>query len=291
MSAENPKSNLHTMGEIRRVLKLVDINPKKFQDLAISRLTQPISQMITKSKKIKNYKHQKNKKELVIGIGNEDTIISGSILSDGPVEKIAKTLDIFGPLNTSQIKVKAGLSCTSVNRTLKLFREKKLVKVKIKARQNNEKIYYLNKDRTVFFIYLMQRKKFPFFNKEMQKNNMIWEREEKRFPQGFEDWEINVPEEAQKEFKIKSARVKINDLPFRLAQDLMNNFVAGFYCSDCFVLGNMSPLKWIDEDNLMCPLCGNEVPNFNELPIKDKSLKKRIWDVDQEIYKIMKRKS
>src|SRR5438445_13013549 len=95
--------------------KISQKNPSKFADLI-----KPISQV--ESQKIKS------------------------------IEDILIVIDENGPLDTSSIKSKSKLSWDSVNRTLKLFREKNIVTVKNLRNEYNRKLYSLNRDRAIVYL-------------------------------------------------------------------------------------------------------------------------------------------
>lgn len=289
LSVENPKTKILTFGEHRRVLEKAKKHPKKFQDLVFMKITQPESQKLVRVKRIKNIRLDQipqSDRQKLLGIVSNGIMLRGIIRTEGPIERIVKILDEYGELNTSQIKYKTGLSWASVIRTLRLFIDRNVVKMKTrKDRRNNEKIYSLKRDRAIFYVSWLQSQKYPLFSKDVRKSLKYATVLEKEYTQGLEQHEINLSEKAQKEFGVDRSRIKIHDLPYGTASILMVNYSNGFYCFDCFEKGNVTELKRIEDDMSVCPLCGKETP-YHDITTRHESLKGRLWDIEKEIHKI-----
>ncbi|MEM2160931.1 MAG: hypothetical protein QXN55_08265 [Candidatus Nitrosotenuis sp.] len=290
MSVENPKKkpSILSGAETDRVLEYAEKHPEEFEDLRKLKTTQAESQKLTRYIKIENVPQSSLKDTRHMGIIQNGIIIRGSIIKKGSIEKVLEVLDEFGELNTTQIKMKTGLSWTSVTRTLRIFKNRNIVNVNSrKDRMNNEKIYSLKRDRATYYIWKLQFFKYPLIDKETKKHINYSKFIEKRFPEGWETWEINLPKEAQTAYKINKPRVKIGDLPYGVANELLITYSAGFFCQDCFEKGNVSQLQRID-DVSVCRLCGREYPFLEETKGVE-STKGRIWDVDKQVHKIKKK--
>jgi len=267
-------------------------HPKRFQDLIVLKITQSESQKLDHVRKIKNKRLDEIPqldRQRVIGIVRNGIVLQGSIHTDGPIQRIVKILDEYGELNTSQIKFKTGLSWTSVTRTLKLFTRRNIVKVKTRDnKKNNEKIYSLQRERAIFYVNQLSSQKHPFFSKDMKKSLKYAKLLEKEYQKGLDEHEINLSEKAKKEYGIDKSRIKIQELPFGVANMLMINYSNGFYCFDCFEKGNVSQLQRVEEYVSVCHLCGKETP-YQDIPIGYESLSGRLWDIEKQIHKIKKK--
>jgi len=287
---ENPKKKLGilSMSETDRVIEYAEKNPEEFEDLRSLKTTQAESQKLTRYIKIENVPESSLKDTRYMGITQNGIVIRGSIIKEGSIEKVLKILDEFGELNTTQIKTKTDLSWTSVIRTLRLFKKRKIIDVKTREdRANNEKTYSLKRERAIYYLWKLQFFKYPVIDKEVKKHISYSKFLKKRFPVGWEEWEINLPKEAQKAYKINKPRAKIGELPYRVVNELLVTYTAGFFCQDCFDKGNVSQLQVVDNVSI-CRLCGREYP-FVEETKGVESTKGRIWDVDKQIHKIMKK--
>jgi len=287
---ENPKKKpgILSGNETHRVLEYAEKHPEGFKDIRKLRITQVESQKMTRYIRIENVPQSSLKDVNHMGIIRNGTVIRGSIIKEGSIEKMLKALDEFGELNTTQLKTKTGLSWTSVIRTINLFKKRNIINVRTNGdRKNNEKIYSLKRDRAIYYIWKLQFFKYPFIDKEIKNHMKYSDFLEKRFPAGWEKWEINLPKEAQKAYGIDKPRAKIEELPYGVVVELLVTYSAGFYCSDCFEKGDVSRLEHI-ENISVCRLCGREYP-FLEEAKGIESTKGRIWDVDKQIHKIMKK--
>ena len=192
------------------------------------------------------------------------------------------------PINTTSIKNRSGLSWDAVNRTLHLLRKEKVVIVsQHEDRKNNEKFYILDKNRAINY------QKNLIFWKGL-KDSIKWVRKEnsklnqqikidKRFPEDFLDWPINLTPDAVRYLKTTKNKTRIGDLPVSQGRRLMINYLAGLYCYDCFENGDISKVKIIGEISC-CQLCGKEIDYEDENVRKPISYKG--WELTKKMYKI-----
>ena len=199
------------------------------------------------------------------------------------------------PLNTTTIKKRSELSWDSVNRTLKILRQKKIVRVKQHSdRKNNEKFYILNNNKAM----------------EYQKNLILWKsldnliksykrmdsdtiqhfKIDKRFPEGFNDWIISVTPNISKRIETTLGKMRIGKLPYTIARRLMIDYISGMFCYDCFEKGDVIRLEPTKDNTFLCTNCGKEYPPHDEIPISDARISEwRKYHTEKEIKKILKK--
>ena len=197
------------------------------------------------------------------------------------ISMVLAIIDEFGPINTTNIKEKSGLSWDSVTRTLKLLQKKKIVKLtRTKQNKNNEKIYSLRRERAIVYHQNLLFHKFPIIGqKQLHKiPNFIqrWQMIRKLLPQGWENWNI----------KTKHGEKIMKELHY--IKLLMFNYVTGLYCYDCFEEGYVEKLKHTTDGSAFCIRKGHEFSE-EEYQIRKVGTKWRKFQVDKEIHKIKKK--
>jgi len=214
------------------------------------------------------------------------------------IEQISQVLFVLYnmSMNTTQIKNKSKLSWGSVNRTMKLLREKKIVTMKQKKdKKNNEKIYTLKNNEAITYHIRLCNWKISHSkyirNKLMEsgKNNKnrlpnignLFQIR-KYLPPGWRDLKIRINKKESEEFEIISLSHNL------YAPYIMLNYVMGKYCYECFHDGFISIIVFDGFGNTFCPRCGREGKFVDEFPLIRMREKDRIrFDVDKEIYKIL----
>ena len=207
------------------------------------------------------------------------------------ISQVLKVIDQFGPINTKIIRKRSKLSWDSVNRTLDLFRRKKIVKVvQPRTKKNNEKIYSLVKNRAIMYYshLLMWKNRKPFLRQlaQWRKSENTWRKIEKRLPRGWRDWEINLPSKSVKHFN----KNKLSIIHFFEWKKLMINYYAGIYCRDCFGNGVIIQLKNLPDGISFCANCKRESYYEDEFPITKGRKKGRMrFPVDKDIDSILRK--
>jgi len=207
------------------------------------------------------------------------------------ISQILKIIDHYCPINTSDIKKRTRLSWDSVNRTLNLFKRKKIVKVmQHKNKKNNEKIYSLVKNRAImYYTHLLMWKNQKQIFMQLKKSESFenaWRKIEKRLPKGWRDWEIDLPPKSVKRFN----KNKLSIVHFFKWKKLMINYFAGIYCRDCFENGIIIGLKNLPDGTSFCVNCKKESYYEDEFPITKGRKKGRMrFPVDKEIDSILRK--
>lgn len=213
------------------------------------------------------------------------------------VRQIFQVLAQIGtePMNTTTIKIRSGLSWDSVNRTLKILRRKNIVNIEQHIdKKNNEKLYTLNKNKSIeyqknliFWKCLVQTIK----SYKKSKNETIYEvKISRRIPEKFLDRTINVPPHMSKEMKINVRKIRIGELPVSSGKYLINRFQSGMICYDCFDKGDVIILKSTKDGTFLCSKCGKENSLPEEMPISDGGVSKwRKYQMKKEFETINKK--
>ncbi len=167
---------------------------------------------------------------------------------------VLNTLNKHDKLNTTQIMEKTGLWSQSVNRVVKLLRERDIVSVtQHHDKQNNEKIYILNKNRAIIYgDHILNYKLNVKNQKRLNQKNDSWHRFVASFPEQFLEWWVYFSPKTTKRKNIEysppvvSDRKSLKDKPgaFVLIRSLYHNhnlieylfrhFYSGNYCHWCF---------------------------------------------------------
>ena len=197
------------------------------------------------------------------------------------ISMILAIIDKFGPINTSQIQKKSGLSWDSVTRTLRLLHKKKIVKLKQpKQNKNNEKIYSLVRNRAIkYHTNLLFWKDWQIEKKRLQKTPnflQLWHKIKKRLPDGWENFSLKT-KQGEKMMK------ELHEMKL-----LMFNYLTGVYCYDCFENGFVAKKKYTTDGLSICTGCGKETFE-DEYQIKNVGTNWRKWQVDKKIFKIKKK--
>jgi len=191
---------------------------------------------------------------------------------------VLATIDKYQPIKTSDIIKKSGLSIDSVNHTLKILKEKNLVAVKELKRENNKKIYTLNRVRAInYYSSLLFRKGYTQLKKikgSMKSDPLlfltIWRDVKKRLPLGWEKWEINLSPKERKRFN----RTKKRIIELHNGKQLLIYYYAGIYCRKCFEEGNIVKLKQTSDNMMYCTSCHDQNPFEEEMPIRIRKKRK-----------------
>ncbi len=191
------------------------------------------------------------------------------------INKVIQTLDRHHELNTSQIIEKSGLSRGSVVRTLKLLRDKKIVRLKTKNdRKNNEKIYSLRRWRAIsYMVNLLSWKNARNFPNVLSRLKKEDRKIESILPSGFDDKEIAIPSKSILQ-KYYGEKTKIKNLFSGFQRGIKHHFAFEFYCKSCFNKGYISLLNLADENSNVCPKCGIETSFKKEMGPRFKKISK-----------------
>lgn len=244
---------------------------------------------------IMQYRWLKDEAEKISDKGIE--YLSQKKITQGESQKVKQIISVmstilyYGPIKTTDIKSKTQLSWGSVIRTLKLLREKRIVRVRCLKSKNNQKLYTLNKEKAREYRRNLLMWKYQDDDKsyeKIQEYEKQWMDLSMRLPKGFEDFEINSPPTLMKMLNKKSTKIRIGDLPFPMNRRLMTIYQAGQICHVCFENGDLVEMKRISEDMNYCQKCG-ELPFTDEICIKrGRKKERRRYDVDKDINRKLK---
>jgi DNA-binding transcriptional ArsR family regulator len=191
------------------------------------------------------------------------------------LEKAIVVLDENRRLNTSKIIQKTGLSPKSVCGTLRIFREKKIVKVHmLRDRQNNEKIYTLNRVRAILYLGQLSIGKSSKILRESEKRARELSLAIRGRPYAFPTLEyrdrfvtdeirnkkIILPRKYRDEAGTKNKRIMLIDLPISVFDEIVMKYHTGRYCVSCWEKDELSELE-VSHDVRYCVTCGERPDN------------------------------
>jgi len=176
------------------------------------------------------------------------------------IEKILAVLEMKGKLYTTEIQRSTKLYPNSINKVLKLLREKRVVKVRVLRKYNNKKIYSLNRDRAIIYLNrLISHKKrlFDIF-KKISDDKKSFDRILKKLPDGFFKKEFQIFSSSQKKYNINLKQpILINELPYLLGKEIIFKFPEGSFCENCLGKDILSETIKTHDSNY-CKNCGVE---------------------------------
>lgn len=214
------------------------------------------------------------------------------------ISQVLFTLYENKSMNTSQIKKESGLSVGSINRTMKLLREKRVVTMKQKKdKMNNEKIYKLKKNEAIAYhtkLWNWKRghsknihEKYSKINKNEKFFSIFhkdWFLIRKQLPSGWRDWEIKIKKKNSNEFE------RINLSRNLYGPYIMLNYTMGKYCYSCFNEEFISKIEFDDDGKSVCRKCGREGEFVDEMPRFRMRKRGRVkFPVDDKISKIKRK--
>jgi len=184
--------------------------------------------------------------------------------------KVMKYLYKNKAVNETSIHKGAPINWPSLVRSLRFLLTKQIVSVKQHHdKQNNEKIYSLNKNRAVVYGDHLTNYKMNLFN--WKKQRVIIKENYKRlekFPDDFLDWWMYfTPETTKKKriqyrlvkdffskienkTKIKGAYIQIKSLSNKEIDTIFRDFCNEHYCINCFEKIKKTPLRKLNESRI-----------------------------------------
>lgn len=213
------------------------------------------------------------------------------------IEKVLNVIDNYGPINTTDITIKSKLSSGSINRTLKLLRNKNLVTLnQINDKQNNAKFYTLNNNRAIVYheqlISWKKQKEEKQFWIKFRKNRKFDNELDKILSKEWYDIELKLTSKQKKYFDASTKNILVGNVPLPRAHEIRLKYVNGYYCHDCFENGLLSEFKRTKDETDYCKHCGVEKP-IEDQPRLDKRKMKELsrkdnFDADRKFRKIFK---
>lgn len=204
-------------------------------------------------------------------------------------EKVIVALDENGKSNTTQIIQLTGLSSKSVCNTLRFFRERKIVSMHTrKDKQNNEKIYSLNRLDAIIYLAKFSLGEFlkSYKNAEKQAMEISMKTRSRRYAYAVLEYtdefvtdeirnkEIILPQKYQARLEGKKT-TWLTDLPIDIFEEIVMSYHTKKYCIPCWKKGMLSNLL-IQHDIRYCRDCGEHPDNQDNDEVWLKS-KVRYW--------------
>jgi predicted transcriptional regulator len=228
------------------------------------------------------------------------------------IEKVLFALDVHGSLKTTDLKDITGLSWNGIIHTLRLLKQKNIIKCRCFPRKNNTKIYSIKRDRSIAYSLHLYRSKyseswkrissrykkqskdastdvlkrqfidtyFPYFIDHIIKDlKAVKARDShllKTFPKDLLDKDLHIQVDGTRK------RIEIGNLPYYEARKIMNNWFLGRYCLGCLEKGLIYPVI-LNGDERWCTNCGkNDQPLSLIGSQKDPRLGSRRFEVAKE---------